>query len=149
MLRDMSTTRDSEPLADFADLVLNVGRLIRAHTPADSEIVALTETERQVMRLIDLHPGCAPSDIAARGRLQRTNVSAALRSLEAKGMIRRATSGRQVTVTPTRLAATNLRRLRAAWAAELAQTLDADGETLLQCTQLLRALEQRLIEPAD
>lgn len=140
---------DNEPLAEFADLVLNVGRLIRAHTPAGSEIVALTETERQVMRLIDLHPGCAPSDIAARGRLQRTNVSAALRGLEGKGMIRRTATGRQVSVTPTRLAATNLRRLRAAWATELAETMDTDRETLFQCTQLLRALEQRLTEPAD
>jgi len=145
----MSSLRDEEPLADFADLVLNVGRLIRAHTPGDSQLVALTETERQVMRLIDLYPGCAPSEIAARARLQRTNVSAALRELEGKGMIRRSTTGRHVSVTPTRLAATNLQRLRSAWAGQLAQALDADGETLLQCTEMLRALEQRLIEPTE
>lgn len=140
---------DDELLADFADLVLNVGRLIRAHTPAATELVTLNETERQVMRLIDLHPGCSPSDIAARGRLQRTNVSAALRSLEAKEMITRATSGRQVSVTPTRLAETNLLALRAAWGTELAHMLDADRETLRRCTELLRGLEQRLIEPPD
>ena len=67
-----------DPLADLADLVLNVGRLVRARTPATAATVPLTETERTVMRVIDLFPGLAPSDIAARTRLQRTNVSTAL-----------------------------------------------------------------------
>jgi DNA-binding MarR family transcriptional regulator len=145
----MPESPDDELLADLADLVLNVGRLIRARTPVGSEIVALTETERQIMRLIDLHPGCAPSDIAARGRLQRTNVSTALRSLEAKGMIERSHTGRQVTVTATRLAATNLQALRSAWGHELVHALHADTETIRQCNDLLSALEQRLTEPID
>jgi len=137
-----------ELLADFADLVLNVGRLIRARTPDDTKLVTMTETERQVMRLVDLQPGCTPSDIAVRGRLQRTNVSTALGSLESKGMIRRTASGRTVTVIPTRLAAANLRALRAAWGRELAG-LDADSATLEKCTELLSALEEHLIEPSD
>ncbi|GIE85387.1 MarR family winged helix-turn-helix transcriptional regulator [Actinoplanes regularis] len=133
-------------LADLADLILNVGRLVRARTPDESPgVVPLTETERQVMRVVDLHPGAAPSEIARRTRLQRTNVSAALRSLESKGMVSRAaTVGRGVAVHPTELAASNLRVLRAAWARELAGGLGDDLDAVRQCTGLLSRLERQL-----
>lgn len=143
-------TSDKQPpaeLADLADLVLNVARLIRARTPsAAGVVVPLNETERQVMRLVDLDPGCAPSDIAQRGQLQRTNVSTALSSLQAKGMITRAANGnRTVSVTPTRLAADNLEVLRAAWGRELAGPLSDDLAAVRQCTMLLARLESQLI----
>ena len=93
MPRDTEETVGADaggPLADLADLILNVGRLVRARTPEGPQVVTLTETERQVMRVVDLYPGAAPSEIARRTRLQRTNVSTALRSLEGKGMVSRA-----------------------------------------------------------
>jgi DNA-binding MarR family transcriptional regulator len=139
-----SDKRPPDELADLADLVLNVARLIRARTPS-AVVVPLNETERQVMRLVDLDPGCAPSDIAQRGRLQRTNVSTALSSLEAKGMIARIANGnRTVSVTPTRLAADNLEVLRAAWAGELADVLSNDLTAVRQCNKLLARLESQL-----
>jgi DNA-binding MarR family transcriptional regulator len=145
MARDETIAAESA-LADLADLILNVGRLVRARTPDDGpHVVPLTETERQVMRVVDLYPGAAPSEIAHRGRLQRTNVSTALRSLEAKGMISRsAATGRGVAVYPTELAATNLQILRAGWGRELAAALGDDIETVRQCTQLLARLERHL-----
>jgi DNA-binding MarR family transcriptional regulator len=131
-----------DPLADLADLILNVGRLVRARTP---ERVSLTDTERQVMRVVDLYPGAAPSEIARRTRLQRTNVSTALRGLEGKGMISRAaTSGRGVAVTPTEHAVANLSALRAAWSRELSGLLGGDLDAVRRCNQLLSHLEQRL-----
>jgi DNA-binding MarR family transcriptional regulator len=131
-----------DPLADLADLILNVGRLVRARTP---ERVALTDTERQIMRVVDLYPGAAPSEIARRTRLQRTNVSTALRSLEDKDMISRAaTTGRGVAVTPTEHAAANLAVLRAAWSRELTGLLGDDLDAVRRCNQLLSHLEQRL-----
>jgi DNA-binding MarR family transcriptional regulator len=134
-----------DPLADLADLILNVGRLVRARTPDGPGTVSLTETERQVMRVVDLYPGAAPSEIAGRARLQRTNVSTALRSLEDKGMISRAaTTGRGIAVTPTEYAAANLRTLRAAWSRELAGILGGDLDAVRHCNQLLARLEQRL-----
>lgn len=97
------------------------------------------------MRLVDLHPGCTPSDIAARGRLQRSNVSAALNGLEVKGMIARAANGdRTVTVRPTQLAADNLALLRTAWARELADVLHDDLPAVRRCTKLLARLETQL-----
>jgi DNA-binding MarR family transcriptional regulator len=136
-----------DPLADLADLILNVGRLVRARTPEGPGTVPLTETERQVMRVVDLYPGAAPSEIARRARLQRTNVSTALRTLEQRGMISRAaTTGRGIAVTPTERAAANLRTLRAAWSRELAGILGDDLDAVRHTNQLLSHLEQRLTD---
>ena len=140
----MPTADQDDPLADLADLILNVGRLVRACTPDGPEVVPLTETERQVMRVVDLYPGAAPSEIARRSRLQRTNVSTTLRSLEVKGMIvRAATTGRGVAVWPTERAAANLRVLRIAWSRELAAILGDHLDEVRQCIDLLSRLEQR------
>ncbi|MEZ0166448.1 MarR family transcriptional regulator [Kineococcus sp. LSe6-4] len=134
----------AEPLADLADLLLNVGRLVRARTPSGPEVVALTETERTVMRVVDLHPGAAPSEIARRARVRRTNVSAALQALEGKGMVeRRPGTGRGVSVVPTPLARTNLRLLRAGWSRELAGVVD-DRDALRRCNEVLATVERHL-----
>jgi DNA-binding MarR family transcriptional regulator len=136
-----------EPLAELADLLLNVGRLVRARTPDDVDAVPLNETERTVMRVVDLFPGSSPSEIADRARLQRTNVSTALGSLESKGMVTRAaTEGRGVAVHATRLAEDNLRSLRAAWSRELEAALGSELDSVRTCIELLSGLERRLIE---
>jgi DNA-binding MarR family transcriptional regulator len=140
-------TAADDPFADLADLILNVGRLVRAATPDGLGTVPLTETERQVMRVVDLYPGAAPSEIARRTRLQRTNVSTALRTLEEKGLVSRAaTTGRGIAVNPTERAAANLRVLRAAWSRELAGILSDDLDAVRHCNQLLSHLEQRLTD---
>lgn len=143
-----SEPRDhNDPMAELADLILNVSRLVRARTPGGQEVVPLTETERLVMRIVDLYPGSSPSEIADRARLQRTNVSTALRALERKGMISRsATSGRGVTVLPTQRAAANLRTLRAAWSRELASALGNDLDGVRRCNEVLSGLERHFIE---
>ena len=136
-----------DPLAELADLMLNVGRLVRARTPSEVDVVPLTETERTVMRVVDLFPGSSPSEIAARTHVQRTNVSAALRTLEDKGMVTRsATSGRGVAVSPTKLAADNLRNLHAAWSRQLAGALGDDLPSVRRCVELLGRLERRLFD---
>jgi len=144
-----ATSSGEDPLAELADLVLNVGRLIRARTPSDSDAVPLNETERTVMRVVDLFPGSSPSVIASRCCIQRTNVSAALRSLESKGMITRtSSSGRGVSVTPTTLAASNLRHLRTAWSRQLSTALGDDLTAVRHCVELLAQLERDLIAEA-
>jgi DNA-binding MarR family transcriptional regulator len=136
-----------DPLADLADLILNVGRLVRARTPDGLGTIPLTETERHVMRVVDLYPGSAPSDIARRTRLQRTNVSTALRTLEDKGLVARtSTTGRGIAVTPTERAEANLHTLRTAWSRELAGILGGDLDAVRQCNRLLSHLEQQLID---
>lgn len=140
------TWSGEDPLAELADLVLNVGRLIRARTPLSSDAVPLNETERTVMRVVDLFPGSSPSTLASRSRIQRTNVSAALRSLESKGMITRtSSSGRGISVTPTALAVSKLRHLRAAWSRQLSTALGDDLAAVRHCVELLAQLERDLI----
>lgn len=142
-----SRSADRAALAELADLVLNVGRLVRARTPDEADAVRLNETERTVMRIVDVFPGSSPSEIAERGRLQRSNVSAALGTLEGKGMIdRSSTSGRGVAVRPTAFAASNLETLHDAWARELADALSDDMDDVRQCVALLARLELRLID---
>ncbi|MCD5351372.1 MarR family winged helix-turn-helix transcriptional regulator [Kineosporia mesophila] len=144
-----------DPFADLADLLFNVGRLVRARTPETDQAVPLNETERLVMRMVDLHPGSSPTEIAERARLQRTNVSGALRSLESKGMVRRqATGGRGVAVHPTELAARNLRLLRSGWSRQLGGVLGDDLDAVRECAALLARLETDLTrnirsEPSD
>lgn len=141
---------DHEPLAELADLLLNVSRLVRARTPGEVEAVRLNETERTVMRIVDLFPGSSPSEIADRAHVQRSNVSAALRTLETKGMIARSsTSGRGIAVHPTPLAAENLEALRAAWARALAGPLAHQEAAVNQCVALLARLELDLIGAQD
>jgi len=138
---------EHDPLAELADLLLNVGRLVRSRTPAGADAVPLSETERTVMRVIDLFPGASPSEISGRAGLQRTNVSTALRTLEDKGLISRSsTSGRGVAVEPTQLAADNLRALRAAWSRELTGALGDDLDDVRKCVDLLSKLELRLVD---
>lgn len=136
-----------DPLADLADLILNVSRLVRARTPTGPDAVAMTDTERQVMRVVDLYPGSSPSEIADRTHLQRTNVSTALRALEGNGMVTRAaTAGRGITVMPTERAAANLSTLRAAWSRELAPALGHDLAAVRACNTLLSELERHFVE---
>ncbi len=139
------TAAADSDLADLADLVLGVGRLIRARLPEASDAIPMTETERLVMRVVDLHPASTPSAIAARTRLQRTNVSTALRTLEEKGLVTRTSgSGRHIEVHPTPLAATNLQRLRAARAGALAPALGGHADAARTCADLLLRLEAAL-----
>lgn len=134
------------PDADLAQLLLMVGRLLRSRTRSVSETTDLTDTERTVMRIVDLSPGVSPSGIAERTSLQRANVSAALKSLERKGMITRETStGLGIEVHGTIKAASTLETLRASWAAELHPHLEGlTAEDVRRCVLVLAHLEKRL-----
>ena len=115
---------------------------------AGKDAIALTITESNVMRFVDRHPGTSPSALAAGTGLHRSNMSAALRGLEEKGLIERAhqgDDGRAITVSPTPLAAQNLARLRASWASGLARAMDGDGEGFSESLQFLLRLETGLI----
>ncbi len=136
---------EDDPYSELADLILNVSRLIRLRTPSGLDAVPLTSTERTVMRVVDLYPGSAPSEIATRTQLQRTNVSTALRSLEAKNMlVREPGPGRSVAVHPTPRAATNLRTLRAAWSQQVLDALPGDRAAIQRANRLLGRLEHAL-----
>lgn len=143
----MTSPAPDDPLAELADLVLNVSRLIRARTPTGTDVVPMTETERTVMRVVDLYPSSSPSEIARRAGLQRTNVSTALRTLEEKHMITRTVAGgRGVAVSATARAGENLRVLRSAWSRQLLEAVGDDTTSVRKCNEVLTWLERRLTE---
>lgn len=144
-------TPRAEQLADLADVVMAVARAVKAQAAADPAVLDLSATEITVLRYLDHHPDVGPSAVAAATGLQRSNMSRALRDLEAKGLVRRSADpddSRQAVLRSTRLAAENLSRLRGIWARLLGDALDASGERhdVASALSLLRALERGLYE---
>lgn len=120
--------------ADLADLILRVARRIQALEVRESGGVALTHLEAMVMSRIDDEPGVTPKTLGTELGLRSSNTSAALRSLEGKGLITRipdAADGRVTRIHPTTLAAENLSQVRQVWRRALAPALgdgpDGDG----------------------
>lgn len=131
-------------LADLAGAVLALSREIELRHSEEPDVAPLPITARMVLRQVDRHPGATPSAIAAATGLQRSNVSAALRTLEGHGLVeRRAASGdgRGVTVHPTARAAANLRALRRIWSRTLAPALPTDTDAAGLAALLLQLTE--------
>jgi DNA-binding MarR family transcriptional regulator len=134
-------------LADLADLILNVSQEIKMLS-SNGEGITLTLTESNVMRFVDRHPGTSPSALARGTGLHRSNMSAALRGLEEKGLINRAhhgDDGRAITVEPTDIAAQNLERLRKSWTSGLVHVLNGETEGFREALEFLQRLETGLI----
>lgn len=139
----------AEQLADLADVVMAVARAVRSQASAHPDVVELSATEITVLRYIDHHPDVSAGAVAAGTGLQRSNLSRALRDLEAKELVRRSadpTDSRQVVLRSTRRAEENLARLRAIWATLLGDALSASGQEhdIASALSLLHALERHL-----
>lgn len=135
-------------MADLADLILALARTISTDVHLDAEVVELTATEINVMRFVDRHPGTSPTAVAAATGMQRSNLSRALRALEANGLIERSVGGgdaRQASLHPTRRAEANLKRLRANWS-RLLGSAGVDRRNLDSALTMLTELEAGLAE---
>jgi DNA-binding MarR family transcriptional regulator len=141
-------SRHTEQLADLADVVMAVSRAIKVRTAADPLVIDLSATEVTVLRYIDRHPGVSPSAVAAATGLQRSNLSRALRDLEAKQLVRRSADpadNRQSLLESTGLAAENLTHIRAIWSGLLRDALEGTGDhDIASALELLGALERGL-----
>ena len=131
-------------LFDLADLVFAVGRQIGpAH---DHSTDWCTPVESAVMRFIDRNPGATTKAASEATLLASSNVSRALRGLEAKGLVRRETDvqdARSVHLYPTERAGENRLRLREAWSRTLEGIVD-DPETIDRVNTTLRRIEHEL-----
>jgi DNA-binding MarR family transcriptional regulator len=117
--------------AEFADHVLEIAREIQFRGYASPEAVSLTPSEGTVMRYLFPHPGALSSEVAEATDLQRSNMSAVLRGLEAKGLIERVADpedGRWVRIHPTARAIRNYELVRREWASIVATAADGDPE---------------------
>ncbi|CAN5622297.1 MarR family transcriptional regulator [soil metagenome] len=148
-METFATSTGANDLADLAELILNVAREIRSRRPGDDDrVIHLSWSEANVMRFIDHHPGAAPSDVAEATGLRRSNLSTALRSLEANGLVERRNDPadrRGVNLFPTARAASNLALVRADWARRLGNSLGDDHDSVTDALALLRRLEHGLI----
>ena len=122
------TPHDDDPWSDVADLVMSIAREIQVRGFGDARAVELSGSETNVMRFIDRNPGLGAGDVAQGTGLQRSNLSSALRSLEAKGLVERRhgeDDHRTVLLFPTSLAAQNLSVIRAEWSLMLRQAVES------------------------
>jgi DNA-binding MarR family transcriptional regulator len=140
------TTRRAtgEQWAAFADHVLEIAREIQFRGYASPEVVSLTPSEGTVMRYLFAHPGALASEVADATGLRRSNLSAVLRGLEAKGLIERMADpedGRWVRIHPTAEAIRNYELVRREWASIVATAAGDEPaiETVLPMLARVRA----------
>lgn len=121
------TAPTSAQLAHFADVVSELAHKLDIKHAGLRDVVPLTGTEVAVIRRIHGHPRSTPSQIAEATGLQRSNVSTAIRSLVAGGLVVRqeqAGNARSVELLPTRLAADSVARINDYWASLLREAPD-------------------------
>ena len=111
----------------------------------------LPPSELEVMRLLVRRPGLTVGEVARELGLQRTNASAAVRTLIGRGLLERArdaSDGRVARLTPTSRAIENRERRELAWGRALTERLSAleprQAARVLACTQPLQALAEIL-----
>ncbi|MFI6744157.1 MarR family winged helix-turn-helix transcriptional regulator [Nonomuraea sp. NPDC050451] len=140
---------DADPRwADLADLALIIAREIQFRGYTDERAVELSPSEGMVMRHLQGDPAAPPSRIATATGLQRTNLSAVLRGLEAKDLIERRPcpdDRRGVTVHLTERGRTNYALVRQEWATVVAAAAGHDAGNLDAALTLLKAVEAGLI----
>lgn len=147
-MESFATASADDELADLAEVILNVAREIRFQRVPDDHVVHLNPSDANVMRYIDHHPGTTPSDVAQATGLQRSNLSTALRNLEASGLVERRTDSsdrRGINLFPTPRAASNLALVRSEWARHLASSLGEERGDVADAIVLLRRLETGLV----
>jgi DNA-binding MarR family transcriptional regulator len=137
----------TERWAELADLVLSVAREIQFRGYDSPEAISLSIPEGTVMRYLHRHPGVPPSQIAEATGLQRTNVSSALRSLEARGLIERhdcPEDRRGSKIYPTPLGTSNYALVREEWASIFSAAAE-QADSLAATLELLARIEQGLV----
>lgn len=139
-----------ERLAEIASLIVTIGRYIQENEQRTAGVVRLRPLEVLVLRAVERNPGISPGQLARRVRIKPSNASAALASLEQRGMIERSVDdhdARSVRVQVTPLADANIASVRAV-DRDLLEGLidDRDSPVLLD---LLGRLELALTNPDD
>ena len=119
-----STEPDAVSLlsGELAALLHDVSRQLRAAAHAEVNLVPLPDSERDVLRFVGRHPGVSVSTVAHELRMKSSNVSAAVRSLVARGLMLRdadPNDRRIARLTLTDQAHDNLERLQRSWNTQL------------------------------
>lgn len=141
----MSIAPKSEQLAALADVILELSHRLDIRYAPLGDVVPLTGTEMAVIREIHREPHLTPSQLASRTGLKRSNISTALRTLEAGGLVLREQmpdDARSFMLAPTERAAASVARVNTYWVERLAE---APAEALADAVAALASL-QRITE---
>jgi DNA-binding MarR family transcriptional regulator len=139
---------DDEDVAELAYVILSIARKLSIRSQETREVIALNGTEVEVMRTIHLNPGLSATDVAARLGIQRSNVSAAVRVLEAHRLVSKTRAehdGRAVALEASDAAIANLELVRQGWADRLRMA----GDDVLADSVAVRDVLARLAERLD
>lgn len=129
---------------DLVEMCLGIAREIMLQTSFD-DVVPLTTTEVAVARHVAAQPGVSPSDVADGLGLQRSNVSAAVKSLEGHGLLTRGKVGRAVRLQLTDEGTQELAIFREEWSRVLDSILLPSADHLSTTVQTLSAVERALV----
>ena len=136
---------DTASVADLAEMILAVGRLIQL--PGDRPIGTCTPIESTVMRFISRNPGASARAASEATLLTSSNFSRVLRGLEEKGLVSRkpdANDARRASLYATGLARESRRRLGEEWR-RLLGGIEDDPAKLDHLIATLRRIEGELI----
>ncbi|WP_037568624.1 MarR family winged helix-turn-helix transcriptional regulator [Phaeacidiphilus oryzae] len=142
---------NSEGLAGLAPAVQAASRALHRVAPTFPGVQHLPPGERDVLKLAIQEPGVGAGRVARELTMKPSNVSAAVRALEARGLLLRRSDpadGRAVQLFPTEQAEVNLRRVEEGWARvvreALAQLPEADARILAEAAPALDRLAAAL-----
>lgn len=127
-------------LAALADVILDLAHKLDIRNPLLRDVVPLTGTEIAVIREIHRTPHVTPTQLATVTGLHRSNISTAVRTLEAAGLVVREQvpgDARSIALAPTELAGVSIARINAYWVDRLSQT---PPESLAEAAAALTAL---------
>lgn len=122
-----SSAPTAAQLVALADVVLDLAHRLDIRHADLRDVVPLTGTEVAVIREIHRRPRATPSQIAEATGLQRSNVSTAVRSLVAGGLVVREQvpgNARSVALVPTERAEQSIATIYAYWTTLLEQVPD-------------------------
>jgi DNA-binding MarR family transcriptional regulator len=129
------------------DIVSIFPRLQREITVPHEQLIHVTRSEADVLRIIVLEPGSTVSHIAQAIGQHRSNTSMRIAHLVDKGLIEKrsvADDGREVRVFPTVRARDNFEGYRRLWSGVLAEVSTASDEELAVAAKVLTEMAEHL-----
>ncbi|SJM48477.1 hypothetical protein CZ771_02665 [Actinomycetales bacterium JB111] len=129
------------------DIISIFPRLQKEVTEPHEDLVQITRSESELLRVVLLDPGSTVSQIAEAIAQHRSNTSTRIASLVAKGLLEKRAvegDGREVRVFPTRRASVNLAGFQRIWADILSEVTTATTEEIEVAARVLDEIASRI-----